>query len=137
SYHNDKIFAIAVTGGTPRLLSPADATYQVLDAQWAGDGKSLYFLANLGVHTELMKLDVETRDVTWLTFGEHTIGGWRYSPGAGRHVFTRNTTTRASEVYTLPADGDSEPLRVTDVFAYLEREFQLARQHDITWKGQD
>jgi dipeptidyl aminopeptidase/acylaminoacyl peptidase len=40
-------------------------------------------------------------------------------------------------VHTLPADGNTEPRRVTNVFDYVDRQFLLARQHRLTWKGQD
>jgi dipeptidyl aminopeptidase/acylaminoacyl peptidase len=136
AYYNDKIFVVPVAGGEARLLLP-NATYEVLDLQWAGDSKSIYFLANMGVRTELMKLDVVTRRAIGLTFDEHAIAGWTYVHAAKTHVFTRNTPARASEVHTLPGDGNAEPTRITSVFDYIDRQFVLARQHRIAWKGQD
>jgi dipeptidyl aminopeptidase/acylaminoacyl peptidase len=135
-YYNDKIFLVPGTGGDARLLLP-DATYEVLDLQWGGDGKTLYFVANMGVHSELMQVDVETRQTTELTSDEHAIAWWTYVDAAKTHVFTRNTPARASEVHTLPAGGEVEPRRVTSVFDYVDRQFTLARQHRLTWKGQD
>lgn len=70
-YYNDKIFIMPASGGDARLLLP-DATYEVLDLEWAGDGKGLYFLANMGVHTELLHVDLELRRIRQLTNGEHT-----------------------------------------------------------------
>jgi Tol biopolymer transport system component len=89
-YYSEKIFVVPASGGAARLLVP-DATYEVLDVQWAGDGKSVYFLANMGVHTELFNVDVGTAQVTQLTDDEHAIAAWTYGAGARTHVFTRNT----------------------------------------------
>ena len=135
-YYNEKIFVVPASGGAARLLVP-DATYEVLDVQWAADGKSLFFLANMGVHTELLRVGVSDARVTELTGDEHTIAAWSYAAAANMHVFTRNTPARAAEVHTLAADGNGEPRRVTSVFDYIDRQFQLARQHRISWKGQD
>ena len=135
-YYNDKIFLVPADGGAVRAIAP-QATYEVLDLQWAADSQTLYFLANHGVHTELMKADIATGRATPLTFDEHAIAGWTYVASAKRHVFTRNTPTRASEVHTLAAEGNEEPRRITSVFDYIDREFVLARQHRMTWKGQD
>jgi dipeptidyl aminopeptidase/acylaminoacyl peptidase len=136
SYYNDKIFVVPASGGDARVLLP-DATHEVLDVQWDGNSKDLYFLANMGVRSELLKVNVATGRVTELTGDEHSIAAWSYVAAAKTHVFTRNTPARASEVHTLPADGEAEPRRITNVFDYVDRSFQVARQHRLTWKGQD
>ena len=123
-------------GGPPRLILP-NAAFEVQSVAWATDGKSLFLTANMGVHNELVRVDVASQQLTPLTKGEHTIANWRYSDTAKVHVFTRNTTTRGSEVTVLPENGGTEPRRVTNAFAYVEQQFKLARQERITWKGQD
>ncbi len=134
-YYNDKIFLVPASGGQPRLLL-ADAPFQVENAQWSRDGRSFYVTANYGVHNQILRVDVETRQVTPLTRGDHNLQGWSFFESADVHVFTRNTPTRPSEVYTLPAEG-GEPTRVTSVFDYIVNQFAVARQERITWKGQD
>ncbi|MGQ0732425.1 MAG: prolyl oligopeptidase family serine peptidase, partial [Acidobacteriota bacterium] len=136
SYFNDKIFLVPAAGGQARVLMP-EVAYEVNDLAWAPDGRSLFFLANVGVRTELFRVDVATRQATPLTQGEHSLGAWTYAPESGLHVFTRNTPTRPAEVYMLKADGSSQPSRVTNVFEFVERDFKLARQERFTWKGQD
>ena len=135
-YYNDKIFVVPASGGAARVLLPHE-NYEVLDVQWAGDSQHLYFLANMGVHSELVKVNVAKPEAEPLTFDEHAIAAWTYVDSAKRHVFTRNTPTRASEVHTLAADGADEPRRITNAFDYVSQQFVLARQHRITWKGQD
>jgi dipeptidyl aminopeptidase/acylaminoacyl peptidase len=134
-YYNDKIFLVPTSGGAARVIAP-HARHEVLDVQWA-DNQTLYYLANMGVRSELMKADVGSGRTTPITFDEHAIAAWTYVPSVKMHVFTRNTPSRASEVHTLPAEGDEEPRRVTNAFDYVAEQFVLARQHRISWKGQD
>jgi dipeptidyl aminopeptidase/acylaminoacyl peptidase len=134
-YYNDKIFLVPASGGAARVLLP-EAPYQIESASWSKDGRSIFFTANLGVHNEVLKVDVASRRVTVLTTGEHSLGGWKVSEDAGLHVFTRNTPQRPAEIYTLPAAG-GEPKRVTAVFDDVVAHFKIARQERMTWKGQD
>jgi dipeptidyl aminopeptidase/acylaminoacyl peptidase len=135
-YYTEKIFVVAASGGAPRLLLP-QLGHEVQDVQWNEDGRSLYFLANMGVHSEVMTTSVDKPEATPLTFDDHAIAGWSYSAPAKTHVFLRNTPVRANEIYTLRGDGTEEPRRVTNVFDYIDREFLLARQQRLAWKGQD
>jgi len=134
-YYNDKLFLMPAAGGTPRVLLP-DVPYEMENAVWSKDGKSIYFTANMGIHNEVMKVDVATRQVTQLTKGEHSLGAWSVSDEAGLQVFTRNTAQRPSEIYTMPLGG-GEPRRVTSVFDDVVAKFKIARQERLTWKGQD
>ncbi len=111
-------------------------SYEVENAAWSKDGKSIYFTANMGVHNEIMKVDVATRQVTQLSKGEHNLQGWSVSEDHGLHVFLRNTGPRPSEVYVMPAGG-GEPTRVSAVFTDDLANFKTARIERITWKGQD
>jgi dipeptidyl aminopeptidase/acylaminoacyl peptidase len=134
-YYNDKIFLVPAAGGAARVLLP-EATFQVESAAWSRDGRSIFLTANMGVHNELLKVDVASRRVTELTRGQHALGGWKMSEGAGLHVFTRNTPERPAEIYTLPVAG-GELRRVTAVFDDIVARVKIARQERITWKGQD
>jgi dipeptidyl aminopeptidase/acylaminoacyl peptidase len=136
TYYNDKLFLIPAAGGTPRMLLP-NATFEIENAVWSVDGKSLFASANMGVHNELLRVDVATQQVTPLTKGDHNIGNWRYADNANLHAFTRNTAARPAEVHVLPAGGSGEPKRVTNAFDYVDQQFKVARQERITWKGQD
>ncbi len=133
-YFNDKLFIAPRTGGPARVLLP-DVPYQVVSARWAPDGKHVVFVANHGVHSEVMQVEVGTGRVTALTNGEHSVGAWRMHPGTGTQVFILNTPARPGEIHVLPPGG---PLRrVTHVFDDVDRTFAVARQERLTWKGQD
>ena len=47
-----------------------DLPYEVERAQWSSDGKSIYFLANMGVHAELFKVNVQSPKPEQLTAGQ-------------------------------------------------------------------
>jgi dipeptidyl aminopeptidase/acylaminoacyl peptidase len=134
-YYNDKLFVVPAAGGPSRVLLP-DVPYEVENAAWSRDGRSIYFTANMGVHNEIMKVDVASRQVTQLTRGEHNLIGWSLNEGAGLHLFLRNTAARPSEVFTMPAAGGGLK-RVTAVFDEDLATFKSARIEAITWKGQD
>ncbi len=134
SYYNDKLFVMPSAGGRARVLLP-DAPFQVTSARWAPDGRSIVFVGNHGVHTQLMRVDVATQRVTPLTTGDHTVGAWRANDRAGAHVFTLNTTARPAEIYLLPGDGRLR--QVTHVFDFVDARYRVARQERLQWKGQD
>ena len=134
-YYNDKLFLMPVAGGAARVLLP-DVSYQIENASWSNDGRSIYFTANMGVRNEIMKVDVSTRQVTQLSKGDHTLQGWSFDEDSGVHVFLRNTADRASEVFTMPAGG-GEMKRITSVFDEDVAKFKGARIEAIKWKGQD
>jgi dipeptidyl aminopeptidase/acylaminoacyl peptidase len=134
-YYNDKLFVVPVAGGAARVVLP-DVPYEIESASWSRDGRSIYFTANMGVHNEVMKVDLASRRVTQLSTGEHTLQGWSFDEDAAVHLFLRNTGPRASEVYTLPQEG-GELTRVTAVFEGDLTAFKNARHERITWKGRD
>jgi dipeptidyl aminopeptidase/acylaminoacyl peptidase len=135
-YYNGRLFVLPLGGGPARQVTPADATYDVSDAEWSKDGTTIFFVANMGVHDEVFSLDTATRRATALTNGEHSLGGFDYVPAADRFVFTRNTAEHPPEVH-VAAPAASAPQRVTRVFADLASRFLLAKQERLTWKGQD
>ena len=135
-YYNRKIFLTRAGGGAARVLT-SDLPYEVEQAAWSKDGRSIFFLANMGVHAELFQLDVATGKSKQLTDGRHAITNWRYSPEADRHVFAIDEPTNPGDLYTLPASGGVAPTPVTHVFANLTQEFKLPRQEKLEWKGAD
>jgi dipeptidyl aminopeptidase/acylaminoacyl peptidase len=134
TYYNRKIFIVPAGGGQPRLVSPADMPYEVDRALWSKDGKTIYFLANMGVHAELFAMPTSGGAPRQLTDGQHTIGGW--SMAGDQHVFTIDEPTNPGDVW-LMTSTQIAPTRVTHVFDYLARDFELARQESIHWKGAD
>jgi dipeptidyl aminopeptidase/acylaminoacyl peptidase len=135
-YYSDRLHLVASVGGDVRTLLP-DFRHQVVDASWSRDGQSIYFLANMGVHTQLFAFDRDTEKLTQLTNGKHNLRFWRFSPSANLHVFAVDEPTNPGDVWVLPASEGAQPRRVTRVFDYLERDYELPRQEKSAWKGAD
>jgi dipeptidyl aminopeptidase/acylaminoacyl peptidase len=133
-YYNDKLFLVPAGGGPAKILLP-NVDYGVENASWSKDGKTIYFTANMGVHNEIMRVNVATKETAQLTRGDHSLGNWSFAEDSGLHVFTLNSFDRPSEIYTM-APG-AQPKRVTAVFDEDLAKFKTARQEKITWKGQD
>ena len=133
-YYNRKVFVMPAGGGPHKVVSPADVPYEIERAIWSKDGKSIYFLANMGIHAELFVMPAGGGPPKQLTDGPHSIGGW--SMEGDRHAFTVDEATNPGDVWAL-TPGASAPTRVTHVFDYLANEFDLPREEKIQWKGAD
>ena len=122
-YYKSSLFVMPAAGGQPRMLLP-DLPYEVRQVEWAPDGRSLYFIAGMGVHTELFVLDLATGKARQLTEGRHAINSWSFEPSARRHVLAFDQSTNAGDVWLLPPDG-GHPTQVTRVFDSLSRDYDL------------
>jgi dipeptidyl aminopeptidase/acylaminoacyl peptidase len=133
TYYNGRLFLAPASGGASHVLVGDKEPYDVDRAVWSSDGKSIYFLANLGVHEEVFVVPAAGGTPRQLTKGTHNIAALtrEHDVLAG----TVSDSTTGSEVYTIDTTG--RLTRVTHVFDYLSRDFKLGRQEAITWKGAD
>jgi dipeptidyl aminopeptidase/acylaminoacyl peptidase len=134
-YYNRKIFIVPSSGGEARLLMP-DLPYEIERATWSTDGRSVLFVANMGVHSELFRVSAQSGSPEQLTKGNHAINDWTWSEAANAHVFTVHEMTSPGEIWVM-SDRGAAPRKVTSVFDYLPREFRLPRQERVEWKGAD
>ena len=134
TYYNDNIFVVPAAGGPPRNLT-SDLPYEIESAAWSKDGRSIYFVANMGVHSELFAMDAAGGPPRQLTDGRHAVRGWSYDQTADRHVFGIDEPASAGDLWTMTAG--SAPAQVTHVFDHLARDFRLPRQEKVEWKGAD
>jgi dipeptidyl aminopeptidase/acylaminoacyl peptidase len=133
TYYNRRLFLVPAEGGAARVLVGENDPYDVDQAMWSADGKSIYFLANLGVHEEVFQVPAAGGKSRQLTSGKHNISNW--SQSHDRLAFVLSDSASA-DVWTMKA-GDAAPSRVTRIFDTLERDFKLGRQEAIQWKGAD
>jgi dipeptidyl aminopeptidase/acylaminoacyl peptidase len=133
TYYNGRLFAVPASGGTARVLVGETEPYDVDQAMWSSDGKSIYFLANLGVHEEVFQVPATGGKPRQLTTGKHNLGNW--SQSRDRLVFTLSDSTGA-DIWTMKT-GDAAPSRVTRIFERITRDLKLGRQEAIQWKGAD
>ena len=134
--YKSSMFLVSATGGQPQMLLP-DLLYDVVDASWSVTGQSIFFVANMGVHSELFRVDLADGKPVQLTDGRHAIR-WTLALPANQHVLTIDEPTNPGDVWMFPAAGDDvAPTQITHVFDYLAREFELPRQEKLQWKGAD
>jgi dipeptidyl aminopeptidase/acylaminoacyl peptidase len=96
-------------------------------------------VANMGVHSEIFRVDFASRKPVQITDGMHAIPPASWSLAGDRRpfqVFMFDEPTRIGDVWML-APGASAPTRVTSVYDYLDRNFALPREERISWKGAD
>jgi len=134
-YYNAKLFVAPAAGGEARVLMP-DLPYEIERAAWSKDGKAIFFLANMGVHSELFKAGLDGGKPEQLTNGKHAINAWTFARAADRQIYTVSEMSSPGEVW-LAGESASSPHKVTSVFEYLTRDFRLPRQERIEWKGKD
>ena len=134
-YYNGNMF-IAVPGESGPQLVAETSDYDVTQARWSADGQAIVFVANLGVHSELFRLDLADRSLDQLTEGRHSIRAWTFETQADHHTLTISVLDNPGEVWLLSA-ASTEPQRVTHVYDYLSQEFALPRQERVEWSGAD
>jgi dipeptidyl aminopeptidase/acylaminoacyl peptidase len=134
SYYNGRLFIVPAAGGTPRPIVGESEPIAVDRALWSHDGKSIYFLANLGVHEEVFVVPASGGTPKQLTDGKHGMGAWTLRND--RLAMVVSDAASGGDVWTLKI-GDAAPRQVTHVFDNLTRDFKLGRQEAIQWKGAD
>jgi dipeptidyl aminopeptidase/acylaminoacyl peptidase len=134
-YYGASLFVVPATGGKPRLVAP-DFKHTIDQAAWSPDGTAILVVANMGVHSEIFRIDVATGSTMALTEGRHSVVSWHLVPAAGRMVFQLDEPARLGDAWTMDIGGGA-PTRVTAIYDSLGSEFALPRQELVTWKGAD
>lgn len=133
NYYDRNLFVVPVTGGEPQLILE-DLPYSVMDATWSERGESIYFSANTGVRSNVFNVGVPSQELTQVSNGDHSLGGWSYLPSIDTHVATVSTATSPGEVFEM---RDGVVNQLTNAFGYVANDFWLPRQEAITWQGAD
>lgn len=133
-YYNDKIFLMPVDGDDKARVPMKDLPYEVITAEWSADGRSIYFVANMGSQTQLWQYDLSSEKLSQLTRGKHSIGQWHYHPELDQHLMAINTPRNPGDIFRLQ---NGQPKQITHHYDYLDNEFLLPRQEVISWPGAD
>ena len=136
TYYNGRLFVAPAGGGAAHVVVGESQPIDVDRAIWSKDGRSIYFLANLGVHEELFVVPAAGGTPRQLTDGKHGLSGWSVSGSPEVFTFIASGSQSGGEVWTMAANAAS-PKQVTHVFDYLGRDIKLGRQEAIQWKGAD
>jgi len=132
-YYNGNLFVVSTDGGEPRLLMAGD-TWEIDNASWSDNGRSIYFIANTGVRSNLYEVDLDSERVSQVTEGDHALFGWEYLPDIDQHIAGISTPDNPGEVWRV-RNGRSS--RLTSLYDDLSSEFFLPRQEAVTWAGDD
>ncbi len=135
AYFENNLYLIAISEGKPKQLL-GDFDHDIQQAHWSEDGRSIYFKANLGVHNELFKYEVAAGTITQLTDGQHTVAGWQYDPTSDHHLISIRTAHNNGDFWHLETNTQ-EPIRITNIFDHLEKDFDLPEQDVVRWAGAD
>ncbi len=135
-YYNGNLFIVMIETGQIELEAP-DFPYDIENASWSADGRTIYIIANMGVRSELFSYDPETDKFEQLTDGKHTVAFWSYNPGPGLHLMSIEDERNNGDLYLLSDGKESAPERVTNIFDYLSEKFLLPRLEKIQWESDD
>ncbi len=132
-YFEDNLFLISASGGNPKQLL-GDFDHDIEEAHWSNDGKNIYFKANLGVHSELFRLNITSGTIEQLTNGKHTVSAWHYNPDSNEHILSIKTAHNNGDFWYL---GSGQLEKITSIYDYLDQDFELPEQDTAHWSGAD
>jgi dipeptidyl aminopeptidase/acylaminoacyl peptidase len=134
-YYDANLFVVSTTGEPPVLIA-GDQVFEIEDAQWARDSKSIYVKANMGVRSEIWALSAAGNDAIQITDAEHTVKDWSFSVSTGQHVFVSVTPENPGEICLASFDGERQRMLTTE-FADFGDRYLLPKQDLVTWQGAD
>ncbi len=104
----DRLFEMDLATGEKRYLTPT-FDYSPFGAVWAGNGRTLYFIAGVQSTFQLFRMDIETTVITPVTSGDHDYHS--VAVAGNRLIATRVDMTRPEEIYSVdPATGEATEL---------------------------
>src|SRR5262249_15154537 len=122
TYYNGRLLVVPASGGQARVVAGEAEPLDVDRAMASEDGRTLYFLANLGVHEEVFSVPADGGRPTQLTDGRHNISTSGWSLAGDRLALAISDSTSGDEIYTM-RPPDRTATRITHVFDYVPREF--------------
>lgn len=134
-YYNDNLFIVSVGANGNQRIMVEDLPYEIDAAEWGRNTETIFFVGNMGVHTELFELDVEKNQATQLTDGQHALRGWHYQREKDRHVAGIATRTNPGDIWQINRRGKLK--QITRVLDDIERTYRLPRIEAIKWTGDD
>ncbi len=100
----DRLFELDMASGTRRYLT-SEFDYSPSGLTWAGDGKTLLFVAGVQATFQVYKMDVASTEISALTTGFHDYHS--VAAAGDKLITTRVNMTRPEEIYSIdPASGE-------------------------------
>jgi dipeptidyl aminopeptidase/acylaminoacyl peptidase len=133
-YFQPNFFTVPAKGGTPKAVLP-DLIYEVYDTEWSADGKYVYFVANMGVHSEIFSLKLSGLKLKQITDGQQAIYGFDYNPKIGIILYSVNSPRNPSTFWMMNMKSFSARM-IHDPYPEL-KQFKLAKFEAVRWKSTD
>ncbi len=134
TYYQDSIFLLDIASETIVDLLP-EFRYQVFDYAWNRKGTEIYFIANMGVNTQIFRLSRKKGGVQQLTHGDHSVRSLHYQPTVNQLVYLESTPHRPYDVF-LASPGKLPGRQLTHLNSWVE-EYPLAEYRTIHWRSTD
>ncbi len=134
-YYEDKVFVHRRDADEPERLL-AEMPMEALDFAWDATGDGLFILGNTGLRTSLFHYELESRQLTDLTPGDHVLDDWSYSPATGQHLARVVSSADPGNV-AIAADPAAGFDTVFDEYAEWRASFELPVQEAFSWRGRD
>lgn len=134
TYFNSKLFIISTNDKEQVEVPTKDLPYGISTAEWSADGKSIFFVANMGSQVQLWQYMLKSKKFTQLTKGKHSVGQWHYSCKNNVHLMGVNSIENPGDIHILKK---GKLQQITHHYDYLKQQFQLPKQEVISWKGKD
>ncbi|MFW6198436.1 MAG: S9 family peptidase [Acidobacteriota bacterium] len=144
-YYESNLFLVPAEGGEPTVLLP-EMRGEVQEFAFSERSDTLYARINLGVHSELFRVEVSETEggveatATRLTgVGEEvptgTVGSFDLVRGRGIAFLRAAPDNPGDLFYAVSEPFDAR--RVTDLHQVLRAHFALPRAEVVTWTGAD
>ncbi|NIO49551.1 MAG: hypothetical protein GTN73_08995, partial [Candidatus Aminicenantes bacterium] len=133
-YYQPNFFIVPAKGGTPKAPLP-DFMYEVYETYWSADGKSVYFTANMGVHSEIFSLSLKDLKLKQITDGEHSMYGFDYNPKTETILYSVSSPHNPSTFWMMDMKSLSARM-IHDPHPEL-KQFKLAKYETVRWKSTD
>ncbi len=102
--------------------------------QWSGDSKKIFFLTTEGPNTYVMEIDIETKEMRKVIFGDRVIDNFSVDNSGRIFAFAAMDPTMPKEIYV--AEGEEER-KITDFNADFIEELLLSYPERFTFKASD
>lgn len=122
-------------GGEPINLT-AKWDLEPGSAEWAPDGRSIYFTAAIGGENHLFRVPVPGGGVEQVTKGARRLTALQFNRAFTRIVYSVGVHDAPADLYSANIDGSDER-RLTSMHEPLTREIGFSKAERLTWASND
>ena len=129
------LYVRPTAGGEPINLT-AKWDLEPGPAQWAPDGRFIYFTAATGGENHLFRTSVPGGVVEQVTKGPRRLTALEFNPAFTRMVYSVGVHDAPADLYSANIDGSDER-RLTTMNAAVTKEIAFSKAERLTWASND